>query len=347
MALRFNVYRLLASVSLVLAGVCSIGCSTRSSHIEPQSIDTRAALRHFQAPERDQTPKAQWNTRPDGELAPGFEVEIRRAADPKINGRYRIGPDGKLALPYDVSVDTASMRPEDLKQALEREYGRILRNPNFELKVTDQQYYVDVRGLVQKPGSYLVSKDSSLDEVLSAAGGLQEGRDESNNPRFARIRQLGVTNVVRLRDYFSGARELIPQWQGGETVFISSEAGPRTSFQNQQGRNYVKVLGQVRTPGEYPFESSAGLFDYLIEAGGPTDRADLRRVALVRGVDGESRQVTIDLQNGADSPQLVPGDAIIVHANNPSELEEQSRIMGSFAGVLAALATVGLVIVAL
>lgn len=55
----------------------------------------------------------------------------------------------------------------------------------------------------------------------------------------------------------------------------------------------VAVLGEVRSPGPYSVEPGASLLQLLSRAGGPTERADMKRAQVVR----EGRSVEVDLQS--------------------------------------------------
>jgi polysaccharide export outer membrane protein len=55
----------------------------------------------------------------------------------------------------------------------------------------------------------------------------------------------------------------------------------------------VAVLGEVRQPGPYSVEPGASLLQLLSRAGGPTERADMRKAQVVR----EGRSVKVDLQS--------------------------------------------------
>ena len=55
----------------------------------------------------------------------------------------------------------------------------------------------------------------------------------------------------------------------------------------------VAVLGEVRQPGPYSVEPGASLLQLLSRAGGPSERADMRRAQVVR----EGRAVQVDLQS--------------------------------------------------
>ena len=55
----------------------------------------------------------------------------------------------------------------------------------------------------------------------------------------------------------------------------------------------VSVLGEVRTPGLYPVEPGVSIIQLLTLAGGPSDRANLKRAQVIR----EDRVFVVDLQS--------------------------------------------------
>jgi protein involved in polysaccharide export with SLBB domain len=279
-----------------------------------------------------------WNTRPSDEVAPGFQIEVKSTDDKAVNGIFAIPNDGVLKLPYDVKVDTTGLTLAQLNAEIVSAYKKFFTSPQIKVSVFKKEYYVDVRGLVQKPGQYLVKEDSSLDYLISQAGGLLGSSDKNSEAQFVRIDQLGVTNVFRLRDYFSGNQNLVPKWQGGESVFFQSERGS-VAGAAQTGRNYIQIIGMVKTPGEYPYKDNADLYDYLIKAGGPTERADLYKFDLIRTSGKERVRYTFALDDSDKVPDLRPGDTIFVHADNPTPAEKSARVVTIYTSILTAIAT--------
>lgn len=324
----------------VTLGIFS-GCSSGPSRtiVSAPSPSLKAAEARATTGKNEDIKPTKWNTRAADEIAPGFHIELKGADDPKINGVFTVGPDGALRLPYDVLLQTTGLTLGELRSEVNQAYARYLTSPNIKISIAKKEYYVDVRGLVTKPGQYLVKGDSSLDYIISQAGGLLPGQDANVAAQFVRIDQLGVTNIIRLRDYFSGSQELVPAWQGGESIFFQSERGDRASAP-QSGRNYVQLLGQVKQPGEYPFLSGADFYEYLIRAGGPTERADLENLVLVRSGPTARETIAFELEDSHLLPPLKAGDTVIVHADNPSSLEKKSRVIGGFAGIISTLATI-------
>ena len=73
------------------------------------------------------------------------------------------------------------------------------------------------------------------------------------------------------------------------------------------------VWGQVQTPGAYRLSANPDIIELLSAGGGPTEKADLNRVMLVRGID--QRRQTLNLRrllNTGQTTTLSPGDVVIV-----------------------------------
>lgn len=254
-----------------------------------------------------------WQSRPSNELAPGYLVRLRSVDDKDLNGEFRIDFDGSLSLPYGVRVDTTGMTLTDLQSRLIGEYRQYFKTtPSLQVSVGEKRYWVDVRGLVQEAGKYLVSEKSSLDEIIAKAGALRTG--EGPQAEFVKIEQLGVSATLKLSDYYRGlADEIIPEWQGGEIIFFQSEgiAGVPVS---PVAEDTIQLLGQVTVPGEYRLKPGSDFLYYLVKAGGPTDRSDTENIEIIRIVDGERKAIQFELGDVKNMPQLEGGDVVFLHA---------------------------------
>jgi polysaccharide biosynthesis/export protein len=97
-----------------------------------------------------------------------------------------------------------------------------------------------------------------------------------------------------------------PQLQDNEVlVSLESRAVP------------VVVSGAVQKPGKIVFERPATVLEAIMEAGGFTPEADLKRVSVIRIVKGEHRTVVFDLRpviRGLPTPAtyVSGGDVIYV-----------------------------------
>jgi polysaccharide export outer membrane protein len=97
----------------------------------------------------------------------------------------------------------------------------------------------------------------------------------------------------------------------------------------------VSVLGEVRAPGLYPVEPGVSLIQLLTLAGGPSDRANLKRAQVIR----ENHVFTVDLESAlagsaAGRVTLYSNDVVYL----PPRHSVFSRDNISLAATLAALA---------
>lgn len=280
-----------------------------------------------------------WKAPLPGQVGPGNLIRVK-SPDPKVSGEYRIEFNNTLKLPYDVKINTRGMTESKLTEAVRNAYRPYFRNPSdVSVAIAKKEYLVEVQGLVQKPGIFLLSKDASLDELMSQAGGVVDSSNPAKTARYARITGPSGTGLIRLADYHSGRAVSLPSWQGGETVFFQTEGGTRRGAKSDT----IHLLGQVRNPGEYAVLPGGEFYTYLVKAGGPTDRADTANVSIIRTQDGVTQTMNFDMMDADQVPPLVGGDAIIVNADNASPLEKKSRIAAQIANVLSAI---GIVVIA-
>ena len=111
----------------------------------------------------------------------------------------------------------------------------------------------------------------------------------------------------------------------------------------EYGHNRVYVTGHVGTPGKYSFEEIPGLWDIILEAGGPAETALLDEVVIVRSESG-GQLIKADVSNAIRSgglsqlPEIKPGDTVHVPGTSetgttPSPLvkKDQIYILGAVA----------------
>lgn len=281
------------------------------------------------------------------ELAQGFLVKIECFQDPAISGSYRISEDGTLKLPYQVQLKAAGMTASQLQQELVQQYREFFRGPpRINASIEERKFYVDVQGLVNQPGKFLVSDGSSLDELVSQAGGLQRGYDGKPSALFVRISQAEASRIIRLSDYYAGANIELPSWYGGDKVFFQAEGDPNSGplSYNPQA---VQILGQVRNPGEYSYRENGDLFYYIGQAGGLTDRADLNNLMLVRTSGDRRLAYNFTMEQIQYLPQIGRGDILFVHADNLGSAEKTTRVLSEIGQFFGSVATSILLLIAL
>lgn len=92
-------------------------------------------------------------------------------------------------------------------------------------------------------------------------------------------------------------------------------------------RRNVTVDGSVRQPGMYPVNGPMTLVQAVAMARGTDERANPRRVAVFRQVDGQRMAAAFDLiairRGKADDPQIYSGDIVVVDGNNVSSIYKE------------------------
>jgi polysaccharide biosynthesis/export protein len=225
---------------------------------------------------------------------------------PALTNKYVVDDDGTLVFPLLGRVPAAGLTDAALRNELRRRLeAGFLADPQVRI-VVERRSRVFVFGGVAAPGMYDVTDATTLIEVLARAGYgsaaevLIIRNEQAKAP--ARPDNPGVGDVIRVnlrefeKDLQSGKLSRNVILQDGDTVFV-----PRGD------PNRIYVSGQVRNPGAYSIPAGTTLLQALTLAGGPSERASLGRLRIVRLVDGE--QKTID----AELDQVVqPGDTIVV-----------------------------------
>ena len=102
----------------------------------------------------------------------------------------------------------------------------------------------------------------------------------------------------------------------------------------------VNIWGQVRSPGEYIVEDGTNIIGLISLAGGPTDYANLKKVKIIRHVDGKKQIIKIDIKKFVDSPEtmkipeLKPGDVVIVPKSIRADWNMMIQILSQIAIIL-------------
>jgi polysaccharide biosynthesis/export protein len=199
---------------------------------------------------------------------------------------------------------TARQIEEDLRvrygpkrDATGKVVGGIFLNPNLSVVVKEfRSQRVMVQGSVRSPGEVDLQGDPTLTRALAAAGyptpesgsyvlithavdGAVRPEDQMRVPR-AEI-ENGRASRIRLR--------------AGDTVFVPTA-------------DKFFIGGEVRSPGFYLLPADLTVMKALGVAGGPTDRANRKKIRIQRVVNGTPVEIKAE-----DSTPVMPGDTIIVH----------------------------------
>ena len=274
------------------------------------------------------------------QILPGYLLSLQSAEDLKLNGDFRVEFNGELILPYDVTVNTAGYTLSELRKKLTELYRPYFKAGSaIELRLKEQRFWLDVRGLVEKPGRYLVEPEASLDAVIGLAGGLSKDQ----TPVYVRIQKGSKAMIFDLRRYYNQGENntQILGWLGGEVLFFQKESSSASDERSASSpnRKMIYVLGEVRKPGEYTFSTESDFVDSMVQAGGFTERANLDHIDLIRQVDGQRSVTRFSWNDFNNTPALQQGDIVMVYADRTTIMERKATFFGGIVGTLAAVIT--------
>ena len=140
-------------------------------------------------------------------------------------------------------------------------------------------------------------KDLSFDEEEVDANG------QIQLPLIGRVTAAGKT-TVQLQDEL--AQRL------GERYLQSPQVSVSVA---ESASQKVTVEGEVKSPGVFQMKGKTTLMQAIAMAGGPSDVANLRKVAIIRDGDGTRRAAVVDYQairDGKAGDPIIQGNDVVV-----------------------------------
>jgi polysaccharide biosynthesis/export protein len=225
-----------------------------------------------------------------------------------------VQPDGTFTFPLIGRVQASGRTPRELeKQITEALLNGFVRNP--QVGVVVQEYrskMVFVVGEVQRPGTYPLTGNTSVVEILSKAGPMTAHAGSEVvvvrplAPTQGPVLPSDVTSAggtpaaevlhVNVRDIQAGDIDKNLPLKSGDTVFVPAAV-------------LVYVSGEVKAPGGFAFMRGMTARQAISLAGGFTEDASQGRIVVVREVGGRSQEVKVKLDE-----RLLPGDTVVVKA---------------------------------
>ena len=178
------------------------------------------------------------------------------------------------------------------------------------------KHTVYVMGEVAKPGPFDTKPGASFIDILANAGGPT---------RYAETRQMrilqadGSVATFDLAAYSEGKVKQLPVIVPGDAIFMPEKTETiEPSWLKTPSNRAINIIGAVVKPGRYEWSNEMSFFDLLSNAGGPTAKADIAHVQVLRKDGDKSRPVIFNLdeflaKGGSlkNVPQLAAGYVIM------------------------------------
>lgn len=292
-------------------------------------------------------------------LGAGDQIDITVLGYQEFTGTKVILPDGTIALPVIGNVKAAGRSPATLAQALSQQLRRFLKNPAVTIGVlTMRPLLINVAGEINRPGpiqlqSFNATQPNSgnvprdlptVSSALLAAGGLTQNAD-LRQVVLRRMMPTGETVTTKINLWDALVSENASQkvlLQDGDALFIPKLAANNPIDRRLLTRSAlapktvrVRVVGEVKKPGEVEVPPNSSVSSAVAIAGGPTDKAALNKVTFVRLLEnGKVDRRRMDLSNLTDTEQIQDGDVVLVPKSTGSAVLDFTTQLFSPLGVL-------------
>ena len=217
-------------------------------------------------------------------IGPEDVINIQIWDNTDLNRTVEVSQDGSFTLPLIGKVHAVGLSVFELENLIKKRLadGYIVA-PQVTVAVENyQSQKVFLLGEVKNPGSYVLKGTTHILELISMAGGFT---DKSGR----------IIKIERLKSLKHNKRGDAAPREDKETETITLDLGEYKadsaydSFFVANGDSiYVNpvpriyVIGEVRRPGEFKWESDLTIHQAISRAGGPNKSAALKRIKIIR-----------------------------------------------------------------
>lgn len=245
-------------------------------------------------------------------VGPGDVLEVSVLGIEELSRRVRILGDGTITMPLLGNFRIAGFTVKGSEELIARMLStkELVNDPQVSIFVVESiSGTVSVQGAVQTPGSYDLVGGSTLLEVIGRAGGVTQNRG-------AKILVVRGSETPTQETLQIDASRLFDE--GDVTQNVPLKPGDIVVVPPARSLR-VYVTGAVRSPGGVDYSSSEGItvLQAITAAGGPTERANLKKVTIKRrNADGTEELIPVNakrIQNGKDPDvPLERNDTVVV-----------------------------------
>jgi polysaccharide export outer membrane protein len=271
---------------------------------------------------------------PPLKIGSGDLITVTIFDSPELSGRFRIDEKGDIDAPLLGPVHVQDLTVEQASELMEKLYveAEILKPKRLSVAVFIEEYTnqrLTVGGEVRNPGLYPALGIRTINDVLTAAGGVTQAAAS----KVIITRRSDPKNPLTVDYNPEALNPVIPQVQifPGDSILV-----PRAGI--------VYVVGNVNKPGVYVLDGRNVLTveEVMGLAGGGGHAAKLSHAQLVRALPDGRKEMTIIAVNKifkGQSPDvaLKDGDILYVPTSTGKLVTEQAIITGIGIGTSLAL----------
>jgi len=239
-----------------------------------------------------------------------------------------VDANGYIALPPPIgNVKVAGLTANDISQLITSRLEEYIKKPTVFVSVTPVQgFTVHVLGEVQTPSFYQAPEGTSIQEVITKAGGFTELADlkhirlirkEKDVYRKEQVRE----NIIDFSRFIENTDlTMNPTLKPNDVLVV-----PRLSKAERSGQT-VTVIGAINSSGTLHLEEPLSLVEVLALAGWPSDEADVQNISILKISNDKHSWKRVNFKSfltgdtPSANPKVSPGEIVFVPK---IELEEK------------------------
>ncbi|MDN5938704.1 MAG: polysaccharide biosynthesis/export family protein [Salinisphaera sp.] len=231
-------------------------------------------------------------------MGPGDSIHISVYNTPNLTLTTRINDSGNIDYPLLGTVHVGGMTTAEAADTLASglEQAHILRNAHVTVTMeTFRSHQVTVVGSVVNPGTFYLTDERSIIDVLAEAGW---------------ITKAGADYILLTRQTDDGSKQLridLAQITSGKRRGMLAQAGDRIFVPKEE---VFYIQGAVQQPGVYRYRDDMTVMQALSIGGGLTPRGSRSSIEIKRRSPKTGKIVSYDAEL---TTHLAPDDVIVVN----------------------------------
>jgi polysaccharide export outer membrane protein len=252
--------------------------------------------------------------RPSGpyRVGPGDILDIEVAENKDTRTKSTVMPDGMLYFNTARGVHVKGKTIREISTLLSHQLKEDYVNPVITVNVSkadSQRFWM--LGQVAKPGTYPITKPTTLVDAISTGSGLLSSRDSVNvnNPESADLERAAIIRGGEVLPVNFDA--LIREGDMSQNIYV--KAGDYIFIPSLTASS-IYVLGHVNQPGPISYERDLTMLAAVAGAGGPKPEAVVTKALIIRGGHHNPEVAVVnfrDIMKGYDSDLKLQGGDII------------------------------------
>jgi len=260
---------------------------------------------------------------------PGDIITVTVWERQTLSGAVKVDANGNVTLPMPIgSIKVVGLTTKQISELLTERLKEYMVNPTVFVSITPAEgFTVHLLGEVQAPNFFKVPDGTTVQEVITRAGGFTRLADKKHIQLIRKEKDVDGEEIVseKIIDFLQfqefSNRDFNPILKSEDVLII-----PR--LPKSERLKPINVVGAVAKPGIFDLEEPLPLIELLALAGGTSAKAVLKDIHILTVSDDNYSWTKVNFESfltGEDetaNPKVSLGETVFV----PEELQERFMV---------------------